>query len=401
MKKLAIFFLIIASIVQQSIAQNREIDSLLILLKTDKEDANKVNHLNKLCIDYRNIGNFTDGFDYGKQALALAQKINFKKGIAQSYNGIGLIYQYQGNYPEALKMHYEALKIREEIKDKNGIAACFINLGVLYRNQNNYTEALKNYLASLKIFQEIKNTHGISNAYNNIGVIYTYQRNYAEALKNYLASLNISEEIKDEEGIATCYINIGGLNTKINKAEEAGKYLNKALQLSKKIGSKEDIKESYLNLAALDSLTSNYKAAFEHYKLFIIYRDSLNNEETQKKSLQASMQYEFDKKEIAAKAAQEKLNAVTREEKEKQTIIIYSVAGVLLLVIIFSLFLFNRVRITQRQKKVIEEQKVLVDKAYEELHEKNKEVMDSIHYAKRIQNALITSEKNIQTSLNR
>jgi hypothetical protein len=75
--------------------------------------------------------------------------------------------------------------------------------------------------------------------------------------------------------------------------------------------------------------------------------------------------------------------------------------GGLLLVIGFSVFVFNRFKITQKQKKIIEEQKVMVDKAYESLHEKNKEVMDSIHYAHRIQRALITSEKYIEKQLNR
>ena len=46
-------------------------------------------------------------------------------------------------------------------------------------------------------------------------------------------------------------------------------------------------------------------------------------------------------------------------------------------------------------------QKHRVDEAYEKLHEKNKEVMDSIHYARRIQNALITSEKYISNHMNR
>ncbi|HXD93789.1 MAG TPA: hypothetical protein VNX01_11275, partial [Bacteroidia bacterium] len=67
----------------------------------------------------------------------------------------------------------------------------------------------------------------------------------------------------------------------------------------------------------------------------------------------------------------------------------------------FSLFLYKRFRVTQKQKAIIEDQKILVDKAYEELHEKNKEVMDSIRYAKRIQTALITSEKYIESSLSK
>jgi hypothetical protein len=115
--------------------------------------------------------------------------------------------------------------------------------------------------------------------------------------------------------------------------------------------------------------------------------------------------FEVEKKEaelkVKSEEEQEKLKAIASEEKKRQQVIISTVGGVLLLVAVFSLFLYKRFRVTQRQKKIIEEQKVLVDKAYESLHEKNEEVMDSIHYAQRIQRALITSEKYIANQLNR
>jgi len=177
--------------------------------------------------------------------------------------------------------------------------------------------------------------------------------------------------------------------------------LIKGLQKAKAIGDKELIKESYAALTSLDSTTGNFKIAFENHKLFIIYKDSIDNEETKKKTIQSAMTYEFEKKELASKAEQEKLDAVTAEEKQKQKIVIYAVAGMLLVVIVFSLFLLNRFRVTQKQKKVIEEQKVLVDKAYEHLHEKNKEVMDSIFYARRIQRSLLPTEKYIENKLNK
>jgi flagellar biosynthesis regulator FlaF len=63
--------------------------------------------------------------------------------------------------------------------------------------------------------------------------------------------------------------------------------------------------------------------------------------------------------------------------------------------------MYQRFKITQKQKQVIEEQKILVDKAYDSLQEKNKEVTDSILYARRIQQALITSEKYIENALNK
>jgi hypothetical protein len=57
--------------------------------------------------------------------------------------------------------------------------------------------------------------------------------------------------------------------------------------------------------------------------------------------------------------------------------------------------------VTQKQKGIIENQKVLVDEAFAQLEEKNNEVMDSIHYAKRIQTALMPNEKYIEKTLNR
>ena len=102
------------------------------------------------------------------------------------------------------------------------------------------------------------------------------------------------------------------------------------------------------------------------------------------------------------KLEQEKKDAITSADKRKQQIIIGSVSIGLLLVIIFSIMLFSRFRITQKQKaviekqkKVVEEQKLLVEQQKTIVDEKNKDITDSIHYASRIQRALLTTEEYI------
>jgi hypothetical protein len=215
-----------------------------------------------------------------------------------------------------------------------------------------------------------------------------------------ISTLKIDEESGNKESMTNSYINLGQLYIDLHKLNDAQYNLNKALVLGKETGYKDAIKETYKGLFLLDSAKANYKGAFENLKLYILYRDSLENEETQKNTLQATLQYEFDKKEIAAKAEQDKLNVINEEEKQKQQIVIYFVVGLFIVVLIFSIFIYNRFRITNKQKATIEEQKLLVDNAYKSLHEKNKEVMDSIHYAQKIQRALITSEKYINNKLN-
>jgi hypothetical protein len=63
--------------------------------------------------------------------------------------------------------------------------------------------------------------------------------------------------------------------------------------------------------------------------------------------------------------------------------------------------MYNRFKITQKQKVIIEEQKKVVEEQKHLVEEKQLEILDSIHYAKRIQNAHLPSEKYFVRSLGR
>ena len=59
---------------------------------------------------------------------------------------------------------------------------------------------------------------------------------------------------------------------------------------------------------------------------------------------------------------------------------------------LFAGFMYNRFKVTRKQKGIIEE-------AHEELEEKNQEIMDSITYAKRIQSAILPPPKLVKQYL--
>ncbi|HXC06432.1 MAG TPA: tetratricopeptide repeat protein [Bacteroidia bacterium] len=375
-------------------AQHAKIDSLLRLVKADKEDTLKVIHEYGLCREYSKIGEYDKGLEHGKDALALALNLNFKKGIAQSYNNIGVIYWYQGNYPSALKRHFAALEVREEIKDLKGIAqsynniglvykeqgaladalknytsalvifttlkdqysiaTCYSNIGIIQKSQFHFAEALKNYGASLEIRKVLGDKWGIAQSYNNIGNVYTNEGDYAKGLENYKAALELREAIGDQEGISVSCVNLGTLYIRMNKLDDSEHFLKRALELSKSIGSKEWIKESYEAFSILDSSRGNYKESLIHYKLYSLYRDSLNNEESKKKSIQSAMQYEFDKKEIENKAEQETIKTQATAEQHRQKVITNAVIGLLLIVLLFSFFFYKRFRHARKQKQTIE-----------------------------------------------
>jgi tetratricopeptide (TPR) repeat protein len=426
-------------------AQQSKIDSLEKILLNSKDDSLKVNLLIKISNKYWGEAHLNKAMEEADTALALAKKLNFNSGIAAAYNLIGLLNQTQGNYAEALKNFFASLKIEEQSGDKKAMAGSYNNMGIIYEKQHNYTEAFKNQNQALKLFQEIGDTADVASSYGNIGNIFYFQGNYKEALKNQEASLAIDKKRNEEYGMAVDYLNIASIYEQLasteknsdsakneweyavkynsqalntfkemsmqegmiaayinngsffshqNKFALAENYFDTAMSLSRQINSKDNIRDCYQGLSAMDSAMGNYSRAFLDYKLYIAYRDSLLNEENTKKIVQEEMNYSFDKKESEQKAIQDKKDVIAESDKRRKNIVLLFVAGGLLLVIVFSVFLFNRFRITQQQKIIIEQQKFIVE-------EKQKEILDSIQYAKRIQQSLLPTEKYIEKNLDK
>ncbi|MES1217326.1 MAG: ATP-binding protein [Bacteroidota bacterium] len=107
------------------------------------------------------------------------------------------------------------------------------------------------------------------------------------------------------------------------------------------------LRDCYQSLAVLDSMEGDYLSAYRHYKLFISYRDSLINKQSAEKIMGSQMQYEFEKKEAATKAAQDKKDAETKRTRNLQFF-------VLILFLLLSGFLIIYSRQKQKGKKKIE-----------------------------------------------
>ena len=422
-------------------AQTKYIDSIKVLIKNSKEDNNKVELLNETADKLFRVSSFDSSIRYANLALMLAKKINYKPGIAGAYSNLGTANWDLGNYPLSLQNYFAALKIYELLKDKYGIGGVYTGIANVYNFQGNYTNALKNYAISLDNYTSIGFKSGMATAYINIGNSYYFMANYSEALKNFNASIKLREELEKEKedntnkvGLANCYENIGNINYIKENYEEALKSYSLALILRKKTGEKrgitssyrnfgdiylkekkyalaiesyqkglllanetgslEDIKELNSNLSKAYEILGDYKKSLAYYKVYIAMRDSLLNEENTKKSVRMEMNYEFDKKEAAAKLEQEKKEAVTAAESKKQRVILLGISGFGLLVLIFAVYAYRS--FIQKKKANIE-----ISKQKNLIEEKQKEILDSIYYARRIQQSLMSHESYIFQTLKR
>ncbi|MDP1747120.1 MAG: tetratricopeptide repeat protein [Bacteroidota bacterium] len=462
-------------------AQNKNIDSLFTLQKTDKPDSNKVNHSLSLGREFIKIGLYDTALYYCNSALQLAQQLNFKNGIASSYSIIGTVFYYQGDYSSTLDYYFKALKINEELNNKKEIVKQLSNIGLVFYKQGNYRKALDNYFKSVKIAEELDNksslantlsniglvyrsqgdytkalnyyfkalkiskelgnvditayllgnignvykeqkdyfkaldnylevlktTEGLENknliatALGNIGTVYAYQRDYTKATDYFFKALKIAEELGNKDGIALNLSNIGKVYTSIGKFKEAEQYLKRANALYDSIGNMNDLLQMEIYLSQLYDTTGRGKEALIHYKKAITIKDTLFSQENKKELVRKEMQYDFDKKEAAAKAQQEKKDAVTVEEKQRQKVIIYSISVGLFLVLLLAFFIFRGYRLKQKANIIITQQKAEVENQKELVEIKNKEITDSITYARRIQQAKLPKKEEIYAALAR
>jgi len=421
------------------LTQNKFIDSLQQELRKTANDTNKVKLLGDISWEFMNNGNYDSALFYSNGELKLAsspllngwewpkgvalannglgviyfnkgfypialqhyftalriqEKLGDKKGIASIYNGIGNIYGIQNQYDLALKNHTAALEMRKQMHNKRGMANSYGNIGNVYYNKGNYAEALRNYRECLGLMKETGNAQGIANAYGNLGLVYLAQKHYADALENQFASLKIHREIGDLQGEGITYINLAIIHTKLRNYKEAEQYAAKAVKISEELGDLESMKDAFHALSEICEMTSRPKEAFYHYRSFIVARDSLLNEENTKESMRLEMNYEFDKKEAATKLEQEKKEVVAAAEKRRQRIILLAISGFGILVLAFAVFAYRSFLQKQKANLAITRQKELIE-------EKQKAILDSIHYARRIQTALFTSEKYIARTLNK
>jgi class 3 adenylate cyclase len=347
-------------------------------------------------------GNFPEALKWYNEAITIQKETGDKRGLANALNNIGAVYFEQGNYAEALKQQFAGLKIREEIGDQYGIAASHNNIGNNYYSLRKYDKAKEHYESALLLRRKINDKAGVAAMYGNIGLLYSEQGMHQKALEQYQLSLKMNEEIGDKNAIAhstniigTSYLDVGdpeqaltyfskafdlfsqignqsgvadvsrhiGHSKLLLKNEKEGReWIMKGLGLDMELGQLDGLKTDYQLLALADSMKGDYKSAYANYKTYILYRDSLNNEEIERKSIQENLQYEYDKKEAASTARHE---AALSEQK----LIRNSLMGGFAAVLLFSIVIYRQRNKTRREKQRAEAETARAEKERERSEE--------------------------------
>jgi tetratricopeptide (TPR) repeat protein len=355
--------------------------------------------------------NYPSAIDYFSKAQALFENelatasnpADSKKGLAKAYGSLGIVFSEQSNYARALEYHLKAVNVYEKLQEPEKLARVYNNTGIVYEAIHNDFKALDYFIKAQKL-QEKTGDRTVGITATNIGNIYLAQKNYDKAFAYYTKARSLFEKYPNERGLGELYNNFGSYYQKMGKPQLAlenwksalaafdrigekfgaadtyaylAKYYNEngnaalalqnanlSLALAKELDVPEQVVISEKMLSEIYAKQNDAKAALLHYQRYSNAKDSLDNTENIRKSVQAEMNFEFEKRDALRKKEQEKRELLYSEQAKRHVLQTF-------FIVLFALLLFGIVFLVYSRlqlKKTLTLQKELAEYEQKALH---------------------------------
>lgn len=402
-------------------AQNRQLkqDSLKKRLAVQPHDSIRVKLLNSLAATFYQTN--TDSLNhYSLQALALAQKLAYRRGEADAEAYQAACFRMNGDYTTAINKLQFGIKIYEEqhnlasaadnyldiaqvykdmggdsktleyinkgiyysrhayglfnnLHDTAGMVESLNQCGILYRDigktnggRHYYDSAFAAYTKAVGMIEQSgKARRSISKLYNNISQVYNeYHKDYNKALEYLFKAEAENKAQGNNNGLTYNYGNITLVYTKLNQPANALVYARKALALSHLLERPERVRNAYNSMYNAFAAAHKYDSALHYFKLADALDDSLNNVAKTNQVIDLQTKYETGKKELEIT----RLHA-EGQAKNKQIIMLVSALVIFALLIAFMAWLYHRNK-KQRQEIIAQSKKLEI--MMKELHHRVK-----------------------------
>ncbi len=320
------------------------------------------------------------------EALKIFEKENYKDGLPGLYINLGLLYEDGRNFDQAIDFYKKGLRIAHETNDVDAESSCYTNLGNIFSGQGNYKQSIDFLEKSLELKRKIGNRKGEGSSLNNLGAVYYQMGNLEKSLTLFHQAYDIYLKLDDKRSIFPSCNNLGSIYHEKKEYTKALEYYNKSYAISKELGSLSKKIVSLENLTLLHKDMKNFEKAIEYSILCWQLKDTLYNKDQAKINSEMQTRFASEKKQ----QENELLNLQVKSESLMKTIFII----VTCLMIVIAFFIFRGFRQKHKMNLALEEKNKIIE-------EQQREVLDSIHYAKRIQQSLLASEKYIQRNIDR
>jgi len=339
---------------------------------------------------------YLSAINYYQRGLAINEKLNDIKGQAVMLGNIGTIYIKLRQYGTAINFQRKCLAALKKANDEYNQASVYNNLSIIESELKNYGVAMEYSLKSKEIYEKHNDKYGLTYCHANIAALYEKQDNLEKALYHFKIASELAEETDNLPELAKTISEYGNVLFLMGKYDDALKYLLKSEKIAKENNDEDALMDIYNFLYQFHKKRNNVKEALESYEKSNAFKNKLdedkNIEEVNRKQFeyQYARRVEQDSIKMGTERTlnSEKLKAknaeIARAKTEKSAFI-----GFIILLLIVAVVIFNRFKISQKQKQIIEAKNKITEDQKLIIEEKQKEIVDSINYAKRIQDSLL------------
>lgn len=197
------------------------------------QDTMAVIKLNKAGFDNR-MNNPDQTVANATKALSIAQKLDYKRGVGESYRIMGIGYYYLNQRIKAIDNFLNAIDCFKKLNDLRSVGKVNNNIGNLYID-NDYDLSLEYFQKALEIAQKLSDKKLIATSYLNIGNVYYRKNKFNQALTYYDKSNVLYTELKDTVNQIQCLQNKGVMYFNLHLYDRAESLLLQANKAAKKM----------------------------------------------------------------------------------------------------------------------------------------------------------------------
>ncbi len=344
-----------------------------------------------------------------------ANQLNCPIIEANAYNHMGVILKERGEILKALKYYHESLKLEEKHGNLMGLGTSLNNIGVLYHNMGENDKAITYYRRSLNIAKQLElpnladrywniatwfaenndsstyylrlagdeyyklgGDYGLGSYHYVLGTIQSRSKLYQISSDHFKQAIYHYKKLNHLTYVIRAHTLIAQNAIETENFLMAEKHADLAMDLSNDLENVLGIMQASDVLYKVYLKRGDYKKALSSYKLFVTMSDSVKNMELVAAAIRQNISYEYEKEKVIRETEYSKVLELNKEKEKRQNLIITASVIGLLLVLVFAFFIQSKLKVTRKQKDIIEIQK--------------QEMTDSIQYAKRIQSAILPQQ---------
>jgi serine phosphatase RsbU (regulator of sigma subunit) len=409
----------------------RKLQQLKQVVLQSPKDTVAIHALSDTLYAGRKVWNSDTLLFYNLFVYESSKKVHYENGVASTASALGNAYTASGDYSKSLVYLFEAEKIYTKNEDHKRLAGIYNIIGNTYLGTGNlegqkiyfskcyeiglkhdlqtykaygagglgnYYSALKNFESSNKwmilacgLFKNSPNKIAYAICLVNIATNYRMLHNIVKADEYVALAKDAAEAADFNYATYLYYKEVGDIYMERHVYDLAIKNYNSALGLMIADKANHNISEIYKSMAEASVKAKQYPQAVDFLQSHIQYKDSVFNENNNKQLVDVKEKYETEKKDAEINILN-KENALSQSELNRKKVLIYSVVAVALLLLVLFVFVIRSNVQKNKTNALLEKQKVIIE-------EKQKEILDSINYAKRIQYTLLANREMLNKLL--